>query len=72
MPAPIPPRRPLPSVPRTAHQDTLMAISRHVRGMTGKINRMSASQQRILAALKDEPPQGVSRLDWIAKKLNEG
>jgi hypothetical protein len=49
-----------------------MAISRHVRKLSSRINRMSASQQRVLNALKDEQPQGVSRIDWISKKLNQG
>ncbi len=53
-------------------RDTLMAISRHVRGLTSRAQRMSASQERVFSILKDEPPQGVSRIDWISRKLNEG
>jgi hypothetical protein len=69
---------PLPSPPKitsgqpmTAHADTLRAISEHLTTLNGHINRLSQQHDRVVAALKSEPPPGVSRLDWISHMLNE-
>ena len=57
--------------PNTARQDTLSSISNHVSSLTSRINRLSAINQKVQAALATEAPEGMSRLDWIARRLNE-
>ena len=57
--------------PQTARQDTLDAISQHLNRTGSRINRLSAAQQRVQDALTCPiPDQTVSRIDWIAKRLN--
>lgn len=66
----LPPRRTLSRPLPTARQDTVYAISHHLDMMTSRINRMTESQQRILRALQSQAPEGVSRLEWLARQLN--
>lgn len=66
-----PPRRIIAEGPTTAHPDTLRAIANHLVSLNTRINRLSQAHDRVLDALKSEPPPGVSRIDWIARMLNE-
>jgi hypothetical protein len=61
---------PLLNPSKKAKRDTLIVILRHARRLKSRINRMRASQERVLEALKDESPRGASRIDRIARKLN--
>ena len=62
----------LASVPAdSSRQDTLSSIANHVSSMTSRIQRLSAINQHVLSALAGEAPEGVSRIDWIARRLNE-
>ncbi|OGL73161.1 hypothetical protein A3E39_01485 [Candidatus Uhrbacteria bacterium RIFCSPHIGHO2_12_FULL_60_25] len=54
-----------------ARQDTLSAIGTHVSAMTSRIQRLSAAHQWIQRALVTATPQGLSRLDWIARRLSQ-
>lgn len=56
--------------PHVARQDTLKSIGQHLHQTSARINRLSAAQQRVQEALSAPVPDGVSRIDWIAKKLN--
>lgn len=62
----------LASVPAgSSRQDTLSSIANHVSSVTSRIQRLSAINQHVRAALAGEAPEGVSRIDWIARCLNE-
>jgi len=72
MSIPLPPPPKIQSgQPLTARADTLRAISDSLAKTGGRINRLSQQHDRVVAALKSEPPPGVSRLDWISRMLNE-
>jgi hypothetical protein len=51
-------------------RQALIAVSRHVRNSAARIRRMRARQERVLRALNTELPPGVSRVDWVARMLN--
>jgi hypothetical protein len=70
IPLPPPPKI-SPGAPLTAHADTLRAISDHLNALNSHITRLSQQHDRVVSALKSEPPPGVSRLDWISRMLNE-
>ncbi len=57
--------------PQTARQDTLSSIGQHLHQTGSRINRLSSAQQRVQQALTCPVPEGTSRLDWIAKQLNQ-
>lgn len=63
-----------PMVPQTSQaprQDTLSAISNHVSAMTSRIQRLSAAHQWVQRALVTATPLGLSRLDWIVRRLSQ-
>ncbi len=69
---PNPAAKRLASAPaNSSRQDTLSSIANHVSSMTSRIHRLSAINQRVRTALTGEAPEGVSRIDWIARRLNE-
>ncbi len=65
------PRRVIAEGPTTAHPDTLRAIADHLVTLNARINRLSQAHDRVVDALKSDLPPGVSRIDWIARMLND-
>ena len=57
--------------PVDVHADSLHAIADHLSQLNSQITRLSQAHDHVISALRSEPPPGVSRLDWIARMLNE-
>lgn len=66
-----PPPRVAAQGPMDANPDSLRAIADHLSELNSHIARLSQAHDRVISALRSEPPPGVSRLDWIARMLNE-
>jgi hypothetical protein len=52
--------------------DLPQAVQRNIERISARIRRLRAAQERVIAALRSDPPVGVKRNDWVARKLNHG
>lgn len=62
--------RQLSSMPNTHREGTLSAISKKAHDLTAQIVHLKTESARLKDLVDGAPGNGISRLDWINKQLN--